>query len=67
MRRDRGGVAGGLVCRVPGNHRGGQIFVFSDDDDDLPAARVAVAGATEDQVKDHLKQIGKVPGSGGSG
>jgi RNA polymerase primary sigma factor len=39
----------------------GEIFVFSDDDDDLPAARVAVAGATADPVKDYLKQIGKVP------
>src|SRR5215472_11880917 len=32
-----------------------------DDDDDLPAAQVAVAGATADPVKDYLKQIGKVP------
>jgi RNA polymerase primary sigma factor len=36
-------------------------FVFGDDDDDLPAAQVAVAGATADPVKDYLKQIGKVP------
>ena len=32
-----------------------------DDDEDLPAARVAAAGATADPVKDYLKQIGKVP------
>jgi RNA polymerase primary sigma factor len=38
-----------------------ETFVFSDEDDDLPAARVAVAGATADPVKDYLKQIGKVP------
>ena len=38
-----------------------EIFVFGDDDDDLPAAQVAVAGATADSVKDYLKQIGKVP------
>jgi RNA polymerase primary sigma factor len=38
-----------------------EIFVFSDDDDDLPAAQVAIAGATADPVKDYLKQIGKVP------
>src|ERR1700749_854190 len=38
-----------------------EIFVFGDDDDDLPAAKVAVAGATADPVKDYLKQIGKVP------
>jgi RNA polymerase primary sigma factor len=31
-----------------------------DDDGDLPAARVAAAGATADPVKDYLKQIGKV-------
>jgi RNA polymerase primary sigma factor len=38
-----------------------EIFVYGDDDDDLPAAQVAVAGATADPVKDYLKQIGKVP------
>ncbi|HTQ90941.1 MAG TPA: sigma-70 factor domain-containing protein, partial [Streptosporangiaceae bacterium] len=38
-----------------------EIFVLSGDDDDLPAAQVAVAGATADPVKDYLKQIGKVP------
>jgi len=32
-----------------------EIFVFSDDDDDLPAAQVAIAGATADPVKDYLK------------
>jgi RNA polymerase primary sigma factor len=36
-------------------------FVYGDDDDDLPAAQVASAGATADPVKDYLKQIGKVP------
>ena len=34
-------------------------LVSGDDDEDLPAARVA-AGATADPVKDYLKQIGKV-------
>jgi RNA polymerase primary sigma factor len=38
-----------------------ETFVFGDDDEDLPAAQVAVAGATADPVKDYLKQIGKVP------
>jgi RNA polymerase primary sigma factor len=38
-----------------------EVLAFSDDDDDLPAARVMVAGATADPVKDYLKQIGKVP------
>jgi RNA polymerase primary sigma factor len=48
----------------PSSEAGGEdeeILAFSDDDDDLPAARVAVAGATADAVKDYLKQIGKVP------
>src|ERR1700722_11340401 len=38
-----------------------EVFASGDDDDDLPAARVSVAGATADAVKDYLKQIGKVP------
>jgi RNA polymerase primary sigma factor len=38
-----------------------EAFVFNEDDDDLPAAQVAAAGATSDPVKDYLKQIGKVP------
>ena len=39
-----------------------QILVLGDDDDeDLPAAQAAVAGATVDPVKDYLTQIGKVP------
>ena len=36
-------------------------LVSGDDDEDLPAARVAAAGATADPVKDYLGQIGKVP------
>jgi RNA polymerase primary sigma factor len=36
-------------------------FVYSDDDEDRPAAQLAVGGATSDPVKDYLKQIGKVP------
>ena len=36
-------------------------LVPGDDDEGLPAARVAAAGATADPVKDYLKQIGKVP------
>ena len=35
--------------------------VSREDDEDLPAARVAAAGASADPVKDYLKQIGKVP------
>jgi RNA polymerase primary sigma factor len=44
----------------PGTSEDEEIFVFGDDDD-LPAAQVAVAGATADPVKDYLNQIGKVP------
>ncbi len=47
--------------KAPGEVGDDEIFVFGDDDDDLPAAQVAVAGATADPVKDYLKQIGKVP------
>jgi RNA polymerase primary sigma factor len=36
-------------------------WVSGDDDEGLPARRVAAAGATADPVKDYLKQIGKVP------
>jgi RNA polymerase primary sigma factor len=56
------GVASARVARLA-TEAGGEdeeIFVFGDDDDDLPAAQVAVAGATADPVKDYLKQIGKV-------
>jgi RNA polymerase primary sigma factor len=46
----------------PGTGEGeDEAFVYGDDDDDLPAAQVASAGATADPVKDYLKQIGKVP------
>ncbi len=38
-----------------------EILVPGDDDDDLPAAQVQVAGASADPVKDYLKQIVKVP------
>ena len=36
-------------------------LVSGDDDEELPAARVAAADPTADPVKDYLKQIGKVP------
>jgi RNA polymerase primary sigma factor len=56
------GEAGARVVKLS-SEGGGEdegTFVFGDDDD-LPAAQVAVAGATADPVKDYLKQIGKVP------
>ena len=57
------GGAGARVVTPPpdGGGEDEEIFVFGDDDEDLPAAQVAVAGATADPVKDYLKQIGKVP------
>ena len=56
-------VAGAAVVKIAadGTSEDEEIFVFGDDDEDLPAAQVAVAGATADPVKDYLKQIGKVP------
>jgi len=54
-------AAGARVVKLSPDSAGEEIFVFGDDDDDLPAAQVAVAGATADPVKDYLKQIGKVP------
>jgi RNA polymerase primary sigma factor len=55
------GGAAPVEGKAPGEGGDDEIFVFGDDDDDLPAAQVAVAGATADPVKDYLKQIGKVP------
>src|SRR6266704_5388140 len=56
-----GGAGARVVKLSPDGGEDEEIFVFGDDDDDLPAAQVAVAGATADPVKDYLKQIGKVP------
>ena len=59
---DGPGAAGARVVKIsPDGGEDEETFVFGDDDDDLPAAQVAVAGATADPVKDYLKQIGKVP------
>jgi RNA polymerase primary sigma factor len=56
-----GPAAGPAKPATEGGEGDDETFVFGDDDDDLPAAQVAVAGATADPVKDYLKQIGKVP------
>ena len=54
-------AAGQAGLARPGTAEGqDEAFVYGDDDDDLPAAQVASAGATADPVKDYLKQIGKV-------
>jgi len=57
------GAAGPRVVRLSPDSAAEdeEIFVLGGGDDDLPAAQVAVAGATADPVKDYLKQIGKVP------
>ena len=54
-------VAAAGQAEAPRPESEDEAFVFGDDDDDLPAAQVASAGATADPVKDYLKQIGKVP------
>ena len=57
------GRAAAAACRPPqaaGEQSQGEPLVFGDDDEGLPAAQVAAAGASADPVKDYLKQIGKV-------
>jgi RNA polymerase primary sigma factor len=49
----------GRVIAVTG--AAGPGLVTGDDDEYLPAARVAAASASADPVKDYLKQIGRVP------
>ncbi len=57
-----GAVAAGTATETAATEESeDEAFVYGDDDEDLPAAQVAVAGATSDPVKDYLKQIGKVP------
>jgi RNA polymerase primary sigma factor len=60
---DEAATAEGLVrpAKPAGPEGEDEEFIYGDDDEDLPAAQVAVAGATSDPVKDYLKQIGKVP------
>src|SRR6516162_5064668 len=54
-------AAVGRPPQAAGEESQDEPLVSGDDDEDLPAARVAAAGATADPVKDYLKQIGKVP------
>jgi RNA polymerase primary sigma factor len=54
-------AAAGRPPRAAGQESQDEPWVSGDDEEDLPAARVAAAGATADPVKDYLKQIGKVP------
>src|SRR5262245_65323341 len=54
-------AAVGRSSQAAGEESQDEPLVSGDDDEDLPTARVAAAGATADPVKDYLKQIGKVP------
>ena len=54
-------AAGALAVRLSTDGPGeDEEILVSGGDEDLPAVRVAVAGATADPVKDYLKRIGKV-------
>ena len=53
-------AAAGRPPQAAGEESQDEPLVSGDDDEGLPAARLA-AGATADPVKDYLKQIGKVP------
>ena len=59
----QGGVAAaaGRPLEAAGEDSQDEPLVSGDDDEALPAARLAAGGATADPVKDYLKQIGKVP------
>jgi RNA polymerase primary sigma factor len=59
----QGGAAAvaGRPPKAAGEDSQDEPLVSGDDDEDLPAAQVAAAGATADPVKDYLKNIGKVP------
>jgi len=48
------------AAQAAGEQSQGEPLVSGEDDEDLPAVRVAAAGATADPVRDYLKQIGKV-------
>jgi RNA polymerase primary sigma factor len=54
------GMAAAVRPPQAGEESQDEPAVFGDDDEDLPAARVAAAGASADPVRDYLKQIGKV-------
>jgi RNA polymerase primary sigma factor len=54
-------AAAGRPLKAASEESQDEPFFFGDDDEGLPAAQLAVAGATADPVKDYLKQIGRVP------
>ena len=53
-------AAAGRPPQAAGEQGQDEPLVSGEDDEDLPAARAAAAGATADPVKDYLKLIGKV-------
>ena len=59
--RGDGAAGAAHLPQVAGEESQDERLVSGEDDEDLPAARVAAAGATADPVKDYLKQIGRVP------
>ena len=60
-RSDSAPGAPGAGREAAGEESQDEPLVSGDDDEGLPAARVATGGATADPVKDYLTQIGKVP------
>ena len=58
--RDGDAAVGRLPVAASGESQD-EPLAGGDDDEDHPAARLAVAGASADPVKDYLRQIGKVP------
>jgi RNA polymerase primary sigma factor len=54
-------AAAGPLPQAAGQESQDEPLASGDDDQDLPAARLAAAGASADPVKDYLRQIGKVP------
>ena len=54
-------AAAGRPPPAAGEEGRDEPWVSGEDDEGLPAPRVAAAGATTDLVKDYLKQIGQVP------
>jgi len=54
-------AAAGRPPQAAGEESQDQPWVFGEDDEGLPALRVAADGATADPVRDYLTQIGQVP------
>ncbi len=55
-----GAAAADRPLQAAGEQSQDELLVSGEDDEDLPAVRVAAAGASADPVKDYLQLIGKV-------